>query len=67
MTPRYRRWHANPDGDNCVDNLVVRHSYLVGGHGITFIPWGTDNPRLDMQEIENVEVYDSCRAAAPLR
>ena len=53
-------WHANPDGDNCVDNLVVRHSYLVGGHGITFIPWGTDNPRLDMQEIRNVEVYDSC-------
>lgn len=51
-------WHANPDGDNCVDNVVVRHSYLVGGHGITFITWGTDNPDLEMQEIKNVEVFD---------
>ena len=51
-------WHANPEGDNCVDNLVVRHSYLVGGHGITFITWGTDNPQLDKQEIKNVEVFD---------
>lgn len=51
-------WHANPDGDNCVDNVVVQHSYLVGGHGITFITWGTDNPNLEMQEIKNVEVFD---------
>lgn len=51
-------WHANPEGDNCIDNMVVRHSYLVGGHGITFIPWGTDNPRLDRQVIKNVEVFD---------
>ena len=51
-------WHANPDGDNCVENVVVRHSHLIGGHGITFITWGTDNPNLEMQEIKNVEVFD---------
>lgn len=51
-------WRANPKGDNCVDNVTVRHSYLIGGHGITFITWGTDNPNLEMQEIKNVEVYD---------
>lgn len=51
-------WKAQPDGDNCVENVTVRHSYLVGGHGITFITWGTDNPNLEMQEIRNVEVFD---------
>lgn len=52
-------WHANPDGDNCVENIVVAHSNLHGGHGITFIPWGTDAPDLSKQEIRNIEVYDS--------
>lgn len=51
-------WHANPDGDNCVENVVVRHSHLIGGHGITFITWGTDNPNLELQEIRDVEVFD---------
>lgn len=37
-------WHANPDGDNCIDELTVAHSNLHGGHGITFITWGTDAP-----------------------
>ncbi len=51
-------WFANPGGDNCIDNLTVRHSNLNGGHGITFITWGTDAPDLSLQEIKNVEVYD---------
>ncbi len=51
-------WFANPGGDNCIDNLTVRHSNLNGGHGITFITWGTDAPDLSLQEIKNIEVYD---------
>ncbi len=51
-------WFANPGGDNCIDNLTVRHSNLYGGHGITFITWGTDAPDLSLQEIKNIEVYD---------
>ncbi len=51
-------WNPNPGGDNCIDNLVVRNSNLYGGHGITFITWGTDAPNLSMQEIKNVQVYN---------
>ncbi len=52
-------WFADPEGDNCIDHLVVRHCNLYGGHGITFITWGTDNPDLSMQEIKNITVYDN--------
>ncbi len=52
-------WHANPDGDNCIDDLVIRHNNLNAGHGVTFITWGTDNPNLAMQEIKNIEIYDN--------
>ncbi len=52
-------WHADPDGDNCIDNLVIRHNNLNSGHGVTFITWGTDNPDLAMQEIKNIEIYDN--------
>ncbi len=52
-------WHANPEGDNCIDNLIVRHCNLNSGHGVTFITWGTDNPDLSKQEIKNIEIYDN--------
>ncbi len=52
-------WHANPQGDNCIDNLVIRHNNLNAGHGVTFITWGTDNPDLSKQEIKNIEIYDN--------
>lgn len=51
-------WHAQPGADNCIDNLTVVHSNLHGGHGITFITWGTDAPDLSLQEIKNVTVTD---------
>ncbi len=51
-------WSPNPGGDNCIDNLIVRNSNLYGGHGITFITWGTDAPNLSLQEIKNVFVYN---------
>ncbi|MCQ2429132.1 MAG: glycosyl hydrolase family 28 protein [Clostridia bacterium] len=51
-------WHAQPGEDNCIDDLCVRHSNLSGGHGVTFITWGTDAPDQSLQEIKNVTVYD---------
>ena len=57
-------WHANPGGDNRVMNITVKSSYIFSGHGITFIPWGTDAPDLSKQEIRNVEVYD-CLLSGP--
>lgn len=51
-------WHSNPGGDNRVMNVTVKSSHIFSGHGITFIPWGTDAPDLSKQEIRNIEVYD---------
>ncbi|MFR1518733.1 MAG: glycosyl hydrolase family 28 protein [Clostridia bacterium] len=52
-------WKAKPESDNSVQNITVCHSYLVGGHGVTFITWGTDNPDLSKNEIKNIHVYDN--------
>ena len=52
-------WHPNPDGDNCIDDITVIHSNIFGGHGITFIPWGTDAPDQSLQEIKNITVTDN--------
>jgi hypothetical protein len=57
-------WHSNPGGDNTVENITVKSSYIFSGHGITFIPWGTDAPDLSKQEIRNIEVYD-CILSGP--
>ena len=54
-----RWWHAKTDRDNSVHDIEVCHSDLFGGHGLTFITWGTDNPDLSMQEIYNVRAYDN--------
>lgn len=51
-------WHANPGDDNCVEDITVVHSNIFGGHGITFITWGTDAPDQSLQEIKDIEVYD---------
>jgi len=51
-------WHPNPGDDNCVDDVTVIHSNIFGGHGITFIPWGTDAPDQSLQEIKNITVTD---------
>ncbi len=52
-------WFPTPEADNSLDNVIVRNSNILGGHGITFITWGTDNPDLSKQEIRNIEVYNS--------
>ena len=51
-------WQSTPGEDNCVDNIVIRHSNLFGGLGIVFIPWGSADPDLSREEIKNIEVYD---------
>ncbi len=52
-------WFANPDGDNSITDFVIRNNNLVGGHGLTFITWGTDNPDLEKQVIRDIEVYNN--------
>ena len=52
-------WSAKTDRDNSVHDLEVCHSDLCGGHGLTFITWGTDNPDLSKQEIYNITAYDN--------
>lgn len=52
-------WKAKTDRDNSVHDVEVCHCDLFGGHGLTFIPWGTDNPDLSKQEIYNVTAYDN--------
>lgn len=50
---------AKPDTDNSIRNIRVSHSCISGGHGLTFIPWGTDNPDLSKQEITDIVAYDN--------
>lgn len=52
-------WHPNPGGDNCIEDITVLHSNIFGGHGITFIPWGTDAPNQSLQEIKDITVTDN--------
>ncbi|MCQ2430695.1 MAG: DUF1080 domain-containing protein [Clostridia bacterium] len=51
-------WHGTPDADNSVRRVTVRSCNLCGGHGLTFIPWGTDNPDLSKQLIEDITCTD---------
>ena len=51
-------WEATPNNDNCVEDIRIVHNNLYGGHGVTFITWGTDNPDLSRQEIKGITVMD---------
>ena len=59
VTP-WRQDH--PEADHSIHDLKVTHSYINSTHGagkaIAFIPWGTTNPDLQKQVIENIEVAD---------
>ncbi len=57
-------WWAQPGKNNSIHNITVCHSYInsgavTGGKAIAFIPWGTDDPHLENQEIYNINVYDN--------
>ncbi|MDR1093358.1 MAG: hypothetical protein LBL66_04340 [Clostridiales bacterium] len=51
-------WFSDPGADNAMENVVVKHSQLYGGHGITLIPWGSADPDFYKEEIRNIEVFD---------
>lgn len=49
-------WHKSLPGEEyAARHVVVKNSNLFGGHGITFIPWGSADPCAD-----NMEIYDIC-------
>ena len=52
-------WHAHPEEDESVANIRIVHNNLFGGHGVTFIPWGTDTPNLSNQEIRDITIMDN--------
>ena len=49
---------SRPEGDNATANITVRHSFLFGGFGSVFIPWGTEATNAYHQEIRNIHIYD---------
>lgn len=55
-------WDKNANGDNRVMNIEITHSYITGGHGITFVTWGTDADNLGLQEISDIKVTDNVLA-----
>ena len=42
-------------------HVKIVHSYMNsgGGKAIAFIPWGTSDPNIEMQEISDITVYDN--------
>lgn len=59
-----RWWHATPGENNSVEDIKIKSCHLCGGHGVTFITWGSNAPDLSKQEVRNVEVYD-CILSGP--
>lgn len=47
-----------PGRDNAEENIEIRHSFIYGGFGVCFIPWGTEAENAYYQEIRGVKVYD---------
>ena len=45
--------------DHSTENLVIRHNNLFGGLGLTFIPWGSEDPDMSLEETKNITVYDN--------
>lgn len=49
---------TKPEEDNAEENIKVLHSYLFGGFGTSWMPWGTAASDAYKQETRNVEVGD---------
>ena len=56
-------WHTVPDGDNVVGNIEITGNCISGGHGITFVTWGTDAADLSKQEISDITITGNVLAA----
>lgn len=52
-------WRSEPDGDNRIHDVTLRNSNLFGGHGVTFITWGSANPDAERSETYNIFVYNN--------
>lgn len=55
-----RWWWGTPGMHNGLHDIEVKSSYFNsgGGKAIAFITWGTDDPVLENEEIENIYVHD---------
>ncbi|MCF0173085.1 MAG: hypothetical protein HUJ91_05075 [Bacteroidales bacterium] len=56
-------WRLDHDeADHSIRNITLEHSYINSGENagkaVALIPWGSTNPDLTKQEIDNVSVYD---------
>ena len=47
-----------PEADNAIENIVVRHCFIYGGFGVSWIPYGTAATNQYNQEIRNVLITD---------
>ncbi len=52
------RWKSTKE-DRSIYNFKIRHSNMFGGHGLTFIPWASDNSAADKVEIYNIDAQDN--------
>lgn len=41
-----------------VENITIKSSFIFGGFGIVFIPWGTESKNEESTGIRNIEVVD---------
>lgn len=55
---RGKWFHQNIEGDNSTQNIKVRSSYLWGGFGVSFIPWGTGDSNLSNHIISDIDIQD---------
>lgn len=49
----------DPEKPHGVENVVITYCNLYGGHGLTFIPWGSNAPVEDNAEISNIRATDN--------
>ncbi len=49
---------TKPGENNATENIKIRHCFLYGGFGISWMPWGTAAENAYYQETRNVEIFD---------
>ncbi len=62
IDPRGLLWWTNiPGEDGSVDDIRTTHCYINSGGGkcLAFIPWGTNDPNQEMEEIRNIYAEDN--------
>ena len=49
---------TKPEEDNATENITIRHSFLFGGFGISWMPWGAAATDMTKQETRNIVIED---------